>query len=283
MRTIRAVDLFCGKGGWAHGLIAAGWTVRGYDIEDHGGYPGELVLRDVLELTGDDVADAELIVASPRYFYDDIGSREACAGTARARRRGVNPKAVSATSGVRLPRCPSAQTPGRIRSKQNASFSAAVVGLVAERRMRTVWSIGGEPYHGAHYACFPRELARRCIAAATSERGVCPRCGAPWARVVERQPVGDWARDQERKARGVASCRFPAPDRTILAPRAVGWRPSCTCAAGAAVPALVLDPFGGSGTTAEVAYRMGRAGISVDVAYQELQRERLGLFAGSGT
>lgn len=60
-----AVDLFCGKGGWAHGLLAAGWQVRGYDIEDHGGYPAELVLRDVLTLTGEDVADAELFVASP--------------------------------------------------------------------------------------------------------------------------------------------------------------------------------------------------------------------------
>lgn len=65
MRTIRAVDLFCGKGGWAHGLIAAGWAVDGYDIADMGGYPGSLHLRNVLTLTGEDVADAELIVASP--------------------------------------------------------------------------------------------------------------------------------------------------------------------------------------------------------------------------
>lgn len=64
-RTVTAVDLFCGKGGWSHGLMAAGWTCRGYDIADMGGYPGELRIADVLSLRGEDVADAELIVASP--------------------------------------------------------------------------------------------------------------------------------------------------------------------------------------------------------------------------
>lgn len=60
-----AVDLFCGKGGWAHGLLATGWRVRGYDIADMGGYPGDLVLEDVRTLRGEDLADASLIVASP--------------------------------------------------------------------------------------------------------------------------------------------------------------------------------------------------------------------------
>lgn len=64
-----AVDLFCGLGGWTEGLMAEGWRVRGYDIEAHEygdeRYPGELVIADVMALTGADVADADLIVASP--------------------------------------------------------------------------------------------------------------------------------------------------------------------------------------------------------------------------
>ena len=40
-----------------------------------------------------------------------------------------------------------------------------------------------------HFATFPEELPRRCILAGTSERGVCPQCGAPWRRVVEREYV----------------------------------------------------------------------------------------------
>lgn len=64
-----AIDLFCGLGGWTEGLLAEGWQVRGYDIEAHEygdeKYPAELVLRDVLEMHGSELADADLIVASP--------------------------------------------------------------------------------------------------------------------------------------------------------------------------------------------------------------------------
>ena len=44
-------DLFCGLGGWSEAFIAEGYRAIGFDIEKHdygdGGYPGELVLRDV--------------------------------------------------------------------------------------------------------------------------------------------------------------------------------------------------------------------------------------------
>jgi hypothetical protein len=55
-----AIDLYCGLGGWAEGFLSEGYRVIGFDIERHdygtGGYPGELVLRDVRSLSG-----AELI------------------------------------------------------------------------------------------------------------------------------------------------------------------------------------------------------------------------------
>jgi DNA modification methylase len=38
---------------------------------------------------------------------------------------------------------------------------------------------------------------------------------------------------------------------------------------------MVLDPFGGSGTVGEVAFNMGRRFVLCDLAYQELQRERI--------
>ncbi len=64
-----AIDLYCGLGGWAEGLIAEGWRVIGYDIERHdygkGSYPGALVLQDVLTIHGSQFKDASLIVASP--------------------------------------------------------------------------------------------------------------------------------------------------------------------------------------------------------------------------
>jgi hypothetical protein len=64
-----AVDLFCGLGGWAEGLLGEGWRVIGYDIERHEygehRYPGELILQDVRTLHGSQFRHAALIVASP--------------------------------------------------------------------------------------------------------------------------------------------------------------------------------------------------------------------------
>src|ERR1700679_1204482 len=64
-----AIDLFCGLGGWAEGFLSEGYDVVGFDIERHdygtGGYPGQLVLQDVLTLDGRQFRNAAVIVASP--------------------------------------------------------------------------------------------------------------------------------------------------------------------------------------------------------------------------
>ena len=63
------IDMFCGLGGWSHGFLAEGYRCIGFDIERHdygtGGYPGELVLQDVLTLHGSQFRNAAVIVASP--------------------------------------------------------------------------------------------------------------------------------------------------------------------------------------------------------------------------
>jgi hypothetical protein len=64
-----AIDLYCGLGGWTEGLLAEGYDVIGFDIENHqygdAKYPAQLVLQDVLTLHGRQFKDAALIVASP--------------------------------------------------------------------------------------------------------------------------------------------------------------------------------------------------------------------------
>lgn len=43
-----AIDLYCGLGGWADGLLAAGWRVVGIDSEDFASsYPGEFIHADL--------------------------------------------------------------------------------------------------------------------------------------------------------------------------------------------------------------------------------------------
>lgn len=66
-------DLFCGLGGWSEAFIAEGYRAIGFDIEEHdygtGGYPGELVLRDIRSITGAELVKQygvpNVIVASP--------------------------------------------------------------------------------------------------------------------------------------------------------------------------------------------------------------------------
>lgn len=64
-----AIDLFCGLGGWTDGLLAEGYDVIGFDIEEHvygdKRYPAQLVIQDVLTLHGSQFKNAALIVASP--------------------------------------------------------------------------------------------------------------------------------------------------------------------------------------------------------------------------
>jgi hypothetical protein len=67
------LDLFSGLGGWSEGFIANGFRAVGFDIEAHdygeGGYPGQLVLRDVRSLCGAELVREYgipvVIVASP--------------------------------------------------------------------------------------------------------------------------------------------------------------------------------------------------------------------------
>lgn len=64
-----AIDLYCGLGGWTEGLLAEGYDVIGFDIEQHvygeHRYPAQLVVQDVLTLHGSQFKTADLIVASP--------------------------------------------------------------------------------------------------------------------------------------------------------------------------------------------------------------------------
>lgn len=140
-----------------------------------------------------------LFAKGPRPFYDATAIMEKVSGTAHPRGHGVNRKAKmeGKNSRMKVAHDPAHQTPRK--AKQNVSFSKAVRGLVSRRNKRSVWTFPTSSYQGAHFATFPPELPRLCIAASTRP--------------------GD----------------------------------------------VVADCFGGSGTTASVALKMGRKAITMEI------------------
>lgn len=81
--------------------------------------------------------------------------------------------------------------------KNNTSMAGALSMPVLRRNARTVWEIPTQPYSGAHFATFPRELPKRCIRAGCPVDGVVldPFAGSGTTLAV--------ARDLGRKSIGI--------------------------------------------------------------------------------
>jgi len=167
----------------------------------------------------------------------------------------------------------------------NGSRSRTGNATGSTRNARSVWEIPTKPYPEAHFATFPPELASRCIKAGTSQRGCCVECGAPWERIAEREKVeqtGVTPKQQAYRNQGLASNKS-----TIGRTKAWGvdegrrttlrWQPTCDHDT-EPIPCTVIDPFGGSGTTAATATGLGRKAIHIDLNpdYLELARNRIG-------
>jgi hypothetical protein len=153
--------------------------------------------------------------------------------------------------------------------------------IQATRNRRTVWTIATQPYKGAHFATFPPALVESCIKAGTSERGVCPACGRPWERVVEKTSHSTPIKERRGRVGHVGTP--PQQSGWFWTPpdvREAGWRPSCPCPPSDPIPATVLDPFCGSGTTLLVARNLGRDAAGCDLSWPYLYdqaRKRLEL------
>jgi len=148
------------------------------------------------------------------------------------------------------------------------------------RNKRSVWTVASEPYAEAHFATYPPALIEPCVLAGTSERGVCAACGAPWVRQVKDSGV-DRSRNlkiaTEKSLAGVNEAhRLNGKDYVHARVATDLWQPSCACDA-ATVPATVLDPFAGAGTTGLVADRLGRNAVLIELnpAYAALARTRI--------
>lgn len=129
-----------------------------------------------------------------------------------------------------------------------------------------------------HYAAFPQEWPRRLITG-WCPAGICMQCGE--GRRPIRYAVGRYAcactpYTDYPERRGTSWHDHPGPSnadprgnfitenqtrKPVREYDLAAWTPPPTR------PAVVLDPFGGTGTVAMVARVMGRTGISVDLSH----------------
>jgi hypothetical protein len=156
--------------------------------------------------------------------------------------------------------------------------------IYPKRNLRNVWHLGPEPFPESHFAVFPTAIPRICIKAGTSEKGVCPKCGAPWCKVVRsvtenRSNAAKAGTEIEGKGHVSSQVRDNHDVRNgpVSITETIGWKASCQCNAGNAVPATCLDPFAGAGTTLLVADELQRdcIGIELSPAYAEMARKRI--------
>lgn len=113
-----------------------------------------------------------------------------------------------------------------------------------DRNLRNVWTFATQPYKGAHFATFPDKLPLNCIRAACPDQGCCRFCRTPWKWVTM-----------------------------------VGWTPGCKCRGqhGITKACLVLDIFGGAGTTGLAATELKQDCVLLDIStdYVQMMMERL--------
>ncbi len=215
-----------------------------------------------------------MFTKSAHYFYDSLNGSEAVTGGAHPRGKGINPKSKGGrASGV----------------KANDDFARATNDMVEMRNFRTVWTFGSESYKGRHFATYPSTIVHRCLGVSLSVHGVCPVCKTPWRRLLakKRQPtrpgakskVGNVSTHDDSPYQGHRGNRDPLRHTTVY--KHVAWLSQCGCLVNHRRPelerAVVLDPFMGSGTTAQVAHHMGFdwVGIDIDERNESLLAQRL--------
>lgn len=212
----------------------------------------------------------------PRYYYDREAVREPLA-VASVEREKAGYKAAFASQFQ--------GSPTDHRFPGGKALDSVVD--MAGRLLRSVWKVPVAGSREKHYASYPERLVIPCIKAGTSEKGVCPACGAPWRRVVEKKRIptrpGNNSKvyvdpdgsPYEQHSGSVVGNRDPKRHVTMTV--TLGWEPTCSCDAGDPIPAVVLDPFTGTSTTGKVARDLGRRFVGLDLKgeYLEISRRRL--------
>jgi DNA modification methylase len=249
-----------------------------------------------------------LFSKNPDYFYDveavkrPASTVPASASAARRRRRDNGSVGTTGLYGQlngQSGKGENEDSKGETRNFRNADLWFDSVGmLLSDDGTALGIDVPVKGLKAAHFAVMPESLVEPLILAGTSAKGVCPQCGEPWTRVVEKdrkatrpgdgskvratgqtggayKPPGQSPHSNARHDSEVVGNRDP--ERHVTTTRTVGWESGCKCEAGDPVPAVVLDPFTGAGTVAKVAVHHGRrfVGCELNPDYMKIIERRM--------
>lgn len=245
-------------------------------------YAGSVMPESVIDRATKSHEYVFMLCKSESYFFDQEAVKEAATHTSEAKyHNGLNGYG--------------GRENGTVAGSSTRKFAADP----GKRNLRSVWVVPTKPFKGAHFATMPPALVEPCVKAGTSEKGVCPDCGAPWIRI--KREVGKSVTPAMIRAganqsggysgHGIKDYKSAAVQNPSDTKRRIldsmsktfeyDWEPSCGCGGGLfplkePVPATVMDPFGGSGTTKLVAEQLGRKAIIIELnpEYAAIAEER---------
>jgi len=169
-----------------------------------------------------------------RGYYFDLDSIRIPPKNSAAKPRASPPKSLK---GRESWRGPNADTTTGLAAMKQRGITAHPLG----KNPTDAWLMASSTSQGTHHATFPKDLATRCITAATPVLR-CGDCRAPYTRKLIRHQNGTVTREP--------------------------YAPTCAHNDANAEPGIVLDPFIGSGTTAVVAEGIGRRWEGIELNAQ---------------
>lgn len=144
----------------------------------------------------------------------------------------------------------------------------------------SVWEIPTEPLRVPdhlgvdHFAAFPSEWPRRLILG-WSPSGVCVECGEGRRPVVakELEHVNNSAHTKSRAGAALSAGHRTTGATNVAREHATitGYACACPDTTAPTRPAVILDPFTGTGTVPAVAHALGRHGIGIDLSADYLR------------
>ena len=222
-----------------------------------------------------------LMAKSAKYFYDNEAIKKPQTGTSHSKGTKLHPPIEDAGIGYKdwHKTTPNTVLVGGRERRPSDWFFESWQGLYQEEDDKPLaFIVNPEAFKGAHFATFPCKLIAPMVLAGTSHR-VCAECGKPWERIVEKE-LQDYPKSKraEPYSHGGKNTCLNVSNSKYYQPqvKTIGFRPACKCNADT-MPALVFDPFMGSGTSAVVAKRYGRnyIGIEINPNYIAMAEKRL--------